>query len=251
MSEGVKIDFLGIRVNLITKDELAKNILELALSGKRKVITYLNAHCVNVAVADAEYGRMLNLSDIVYPDGMGVVWASLLLGKPLLERANVFDFSNKLFVKIAETKVKLYFLGGKEAVVRRAVENLKNEFPPINVLGFHNGYFTDAQSKEIIREINALKPNVLIVGMGIPKQEKWVFKHLDELEVNLCWLVGGMFDNLSGAINIAPRWVGYVGFEWLYRLFQDPWRMCGRYLIGNPFFIYRVLQCKIRNLFFW
>jgi N-acetylglucosaminyldiphosphoundecaprenol N-acetyl-beta-D-mannosaminyltransferase len=205
---------------------------------------------VNVAFTDREYNKILNLSDIVYADGMSVVWASLFLGRPLPERVNVFDFSEKIFKKITEKDIKLYFLGGREAVVRRAVENLRKEFFSINVLGFRNGYFTDLEGKEIIKEINALRPNILIVGMGIPKQEKWVFKHLDELEVNLCWIAGGIFDNLSGSIRTAPRWMGQIGLEWLHRLCQDPRRLWRRYLIGNSLFIYRVLEYKVRSLFF-
>jgi len=251
MNSSIKTDFLGIKVNVLTKDELVDRVLEFALSGKRKVITYLNAHCVNVAFTDGEYKKILNLSDIVHADGMSVVWASLFLRRPLPERVNIFDFSDKIFEKITEKGIKLYFLGGRKAVVRRAVENLRKEFFSINVLGFHNGYFTDSEGKEIIKEINALRPNILIVGMGIPKQEKWIFKHLDGLEVNLCWLAGsGMFDNLSGSIRTAPRWMGHVGLEWLHKLCQDPRRLWRRYLIGNPFFIYRVLECKVRSLFF-
>lgn len=246
-----KIDFLGIRVNVLTRDELVEKILEFALLGKRKIITYLNAHCVNVAFSYGEYKEILNLSDIVHADGIGVVWASRFLGKPLPERVNISDFSNKLFKKVIEKNISLYFLGGKATVVQKAVKNLKERWPAIKISGQHHGYFTDEEEKEIIKEINIVRPNILIVGMGIPKQEKWIFKHLDELEANLCWAAGsGMFDNVSGALKESPRWMAHIGLEWLHRFFQDPMRLWKRYLIGNPIFIYHVFECKMRSLFF-
>ena len=251
MSSNRKLDFLGVKINALTKDELVEKILEFAFLGKRKTITYLNAHCANVAFNDREYKKLLNLSDIIHADGMSIVWASLFLGRPLPERVNISDFSDKLFKKIIEKRINIYFLGSREEVVYKAVENLRKKYRLISVAGFHHGYFTDLEEKEIIKEINGLRPNILIIGMGVPKQEKWIFKHLNELEVNLCWSAGsGMFDNLSESIKDAPRWMAHIGLEWLHKLCQEPKRLWKRYLIGNFLFVYRVLEWKIKALFF-
>jgi len=249
MDSDRKLDFLGIKINILTKNGLVEKILEFALSGKRKTITYLNAHCVNVAFNDREYKKLLNLSDIIHADGMSIIWASLFLGRPLPERVNISDFSDKLFKKMIEKRINLYFLGSKEEVVRRAVENLRKKYRLISVVGFHHGYFTDLEEKEIIKEINGLRPNILIIGMSVPKQEKWIFKHLNELEVNLYWSAGsGMFDNLSGSVKDAPRWMAHIGLEWLHKLCQEPGRLWKRYLIGNFLFVHRVLEWKIKAL---
>ena len=241
------IDFLGIKVNALTKDELVRKILEFSVIGRHKMITYLNAHCLNIAFKDEEYKRILNLSDVVYADGIGVVLVSKFLGNPLPERVNIFDFFDLLFREITNRKLGLYFLGAKEITVRKAVDNLKKKFSSIMVLGFHHGYFQDIEEREIIDEINNLKPNILIIGMGVPKQEKWAYYHLNKLEVSLCWMAGGMFENLSGALKNPPKWISHIGFQWLYRLFQEPKRLWRRYLIGNFIFVYRILKWRLQS----
>lgn len=245
------VDLSGVKVDPLTKNELVNKILEFSEIGKHKMITYLNAHCLNIALKDEEYKKIVNLTDVVHADGISVVLALKFLGKFLPERVNIFDFFDSLFTEIANRRLGLYFLGGKETAVRKAVDNLKKKFPSIKVLGFHNGYFEDSEEEEIIDEINILKPNILIIGMGIPKQEKWTYYHLNKMEVNLCWIAGNaMFDNLSGALKIPPKWVSRVGFQWLYRLFQEPKRLWRRYLIGNLIFVCHVLTLKLRSLFF-
>jgi N-acetylglucosaminyldiphosphoundecaprenol N-acetyl-beta-D-mannosaminyltransferase len=111
------------------------------------------------------------------------------------------------------------------------------------IVGSRDGFFDEAE-EDAVREINKLKPNILMVGMGTPKQEKWIYNHLNELDVNLCWGVGAAFEWLSGYRKRAPRWMVECGFEWLYRLYQQPKRLWKRYLVGNLVFIYHVLHWK-------
>lgn len=238
------INFLGIKVSVLTADELVEKILEFALFGKHKMITYLDANCVNVSFNDTGYRKILNQADIVHADGMGVVWASRFLGKALPERVNPMDSFDELIDMSTKRGISFYLLGGKLDVVQNAVDKLKNKFPNLKIVGFHHGYF-DKEENEVIEEINRLKPNILMVGMGVPKQERWIYKHLDRLEVNLCLAVGGMFDILSGSLKKAPRWMIDGGLEWLYRLYQEPKRLWRRYLIGNFIFAYHILKWEV------
>lgn len=238
------IEFLGIKVSAITKEEMVEKILEFALTGRQKMITYLNAHCVNVSFTDFEYREILKAADLVYAGGKGVVWASRLLSSGLSERVNILDFFDKLAKRLKDEKVNIYLLGAQQDVVEKASEELKSR--GLIITGFHNGFFHKTEERNIINEINALKPNILIVGLGIPKQEKWIYRHLNELDVNLCWGVGAVFNNLSGKLKRAPQWMIDYGLEWLYRLYQEPKRLWKRYLFGNLLFIYRILKWRIK-----
>lgn len=255
------IDFLGIKVSAITKEEMIDKILEFAstpldsetyltgLMGRNKMITYLNAHCVNVSFADSEYREILKMQDLVYAGGKGVVWASRLFSKSLPERVNILDFFDRLVERIIEKKIKIYLLGGEPGVVQKTADKLKEKFSGLGIVGFHHGFFNGEEESEIIKEINFLKPHILMVGIGVPKQEKWIYRYLHELDINLCWAVGAAFDWLSGKHSRAPGWMVGCGLEWLHRFLQQPRRLWNRYLIGNPLFCARVCAWKIKSLF--
>lgn len=242
------INFLGIKIAAVTTDEIIDRILELAIYGKRKMIAYVNAHCINASFSDNEYREILKQADLVYAGGKGVVWASKLFPQSLPERVNILDFFDKLAKRLIKNNITLYLLGGKPEVVKKAVCELKKRFSGLSILGFHHGFFKPEMEADIIKEINMLKPHILLVGMGVPKQEKWINKYLNQLDVNLCWAVGAVFSNFSGIFTRAPNWMIKCGLEWLYRLFQEPKRLWRRYLIGNFVFVYRVLKRYVENL---
>ncbi len=239
------INFLGIKLGALTLSEIAEEILDYAISGKAKFITYLNAHCVNTALSDNEYKRILQKADLVYAGGQGVVWAARFLGTPLPERVNILDFFDRLVPELKDRKITIYLLGGKEGTVKKTEEALKSE--GLRIVGSRDGFFTKSEERELIQEINSLKPNILMVGMGVPKQEKWIDNNINTLNVNLCWAVGAAFDWLSGQRKRAPRWMIESGLEWLHRLWQQPKRLGKRYLLGNLIFIRHVLKYKLNG----
>jgi N-acetylglucosaminyldiphosphoundecaprenol N-acetyl-beta-D-mannosaminyltransferase len=238
-------DFLGIKISLLDRGGVTDKILEFALAGRNKFITYLNAHCVNTYFSDSDYKEVLQKADFVYAGGQGVVWALRFLGVNLPERVNILDFFDRLSEKLKEKKTAIYLLGGKPEAVKKAGNDLKKK--GLNVVGARHGFFDEQEEACIIREINELKPDILMVGMGIPKQEKWISDHLDQLQVNLCWAVGGVFRIFSGELKSAPGWISDCGLEWLYLGFQDFKRLFGRYLLGNFIFVFNVLRCKFRK----
>jgi len=240
------IDFLGIKVSAITKQEIVDKILEFAFLGRHKMITYLNAHCVNVSYVDSEYRGILQKADLVYAGGQGVVWAARFLGAPLPERLNVVDFLDLLVQELKKRKITIYLLGGTQYVVKKAEERLKDL--GLRVVGSRDGFFNKGQEPEVIREINTLNPDILMVGMGVSAQEKWIYNHLSGLDVKLCWAVGGVFKILSGDLKKTPKWVSDYGMEWFYLGLQDPGRLFRRYLIGNLIFIYHILRQRLKSL---
>ncbi len=226
-------------------NDILEKILEYALTDKSKFITYLNAHCVNTALIDNEYKRILQKADLVYAGGQGVVWAARFLGTPLPERVNILDFFDTLVPKLKDRKITIYLLGGREETVKKTEETLKSK--GLRIVGSRDGFFTKSAEQELIQEINTLKPNILMVGMGVPQQEKWIDNNISTLNVNLCWAVGAAFDWLSGQRKRAPRWMIKFGLEWLHRLWQQPKRLWKRYLLGNLIFIHHVLRHKLNG----
>ena len=237
-------DFLGMKIGLLHRAEIINKILEFALTGRNKFITYLNAHCVNCSFSNRDYREILQKADLVYAGGQGVVWASRFIGTSLPERVNILDFFDRLLEGLREKRVTVYLLGGKPEVVRKAGEFLKRK--GLNIIGSMHGFFDEREEINVIREINELRPDILMVGMGVPKQEKWIFSHLNELQVNLCWAVGGVFRIFSGELKRAPCWISNYGLEWLYLGLQDSKRLLGRYLFGNLIFVFNILRYKLR-----
>jgi len=240
-----QITFLGIKVNALNKEEIVDMLLKFTREGRPRTAFYLNAHCVNIACADQEYLRILNAADLVYTGGQGVVWAARSLDTPLPERVNILDFFDMLIKGLRERKHTLYLLGSEQEIVENAAKALTKK--GLKVVGSRNGFFDKLEEKDIIREVNVLKPDILMVGLGVPKQEKWIYSHRNELNVNLCWAVGAAFEWLSGQRKRAPEWMIKCGLEWLHRLYQQPLRLCNRYLFGNIIFIFHVLGRKIKK----
>lgn len=236
-----RIRVLNTVVDKITKAGLVWQLKEWSLNGKRKTVSYVNPHNINIACRDDEYANILSNMDLIYPDGIGVIWAARILNIPLLERTHIFDFFDDFAKKARESGIRFYLLGAKEEVVERAAKNLQ-ECYGLQISGFHQGYFDNDQV--VIDDINRSKPNLLMVGMGVPKQEKWIMKNLEKLDVNVCWAVGGSLNNFGQALNYAPRFIRALGLQWLFRLCQEPRRLWKRYIFGIPLFVYRILRAR-------
>lgn len=238
------VELFGIAVSALNGLDTAKKILDFALSGQCKFVTYVNAHCINISFIDEEYRKIIKKADMLYVGGIGVIWASWFLGQPLIERVNILDFFDILLKQLIDKKVSVYLLGGRKDTVKRTESILKQQ--GLKVLGSRDGFFAVSEEPGVIWEINNLKPDILMIGMGVPKQEKWIDIHRNELNVKLCWGVGAAFDWLSRKRKRAPAWMIKYGLEWLHRLYQQPRRLWKRYLIGNLIFIFLVLQNKMR-----
>ncbi len=204
-----KISFLGISIAVLNREQIVDVILDFAKDNQKRTACYINAHCVNIARVDKEYLNILNKTDLVYAGGQGVVCATKFLGQPLPQRVNIMDFFDLLLTRLIDKEISIYLLGASQEIIKKAAEELKNK--GLKITGHRNGFFDQNEEKEIIQEINNLKPDILLVGMGVPVQEKWIYRHRQELNTNLCWTVGGVFDILSGKYKKTPGWISNCG----------------------------------------
>jgi N-acetylglucosaminyldiphosphoundecaprenol N-acetyl-beta-D-mannosaminyltransferase len=207
-------------------------------------VAYANAHTLNVAYQDTEYRGILKSAGLVYCDGGGVVLGARLLGKHLPGRMTGADWIYPLARICAEEGVSLYFLGSKTGVAEIAAMKLQALYPDLAVVGTHEGYIASSFDKSLraIAAINQAAPDILLVGMGTPLQEKWIATYRERIQAPVCWAVGALFDFVAGVVPRAPRWMLDHNMEWLFRLMMEPRRLSERYLVGNPLFVYRVLK---------
>lgn len=231
---------LGVDIDSLTSSEFLQRIDDFVASGKPHQISYLNADCLNKCWSDRSYRETISESDLVYADGMGVVWASRLFGHPLPERLNANDLLPQFCQRAEEKGHRIFFLGGENGTAERAAKDLKSKYPKIQIVGCHNGYFPEEETGTVIEAIKKAKPDILIVGMGAPKQELWIRKHLHTLDVPVAWGVGGLLDYSAKGLRRSPVWMRKVGLEWLWRLYLEPKRLWRRYLLGNILFTFRV-----------
>jgi len=208
--------------------------------GPTRVVYFVNAHTLNLACEDAPYRSVLGTADVVYGDGTGVRWAARMLhGARLADNVNGTDFIPALFAAQAHHGYRYYVLGGTEEQNQRAAAHASRTFHGWTLAGHHHGYLDAAASARVVEAINDAKPQLLLVGMGNPGQERWLHAHRLQLRVPLCVGVGGLFTYWSGHIDRAPAWTRRIGFEWVHLLLRQP-EKGRRYLLGNPLFLARV-----------
>lgn len=213
--------------------------------GRARSIFFVNAHTLNVAATDPEFRSVLTSADYVFGDGTGVRWAVRLLhGERLRDNVNGTDLIPAFFEATAGRGYRYYMLGATPEAIERASTKALELFPGWELAGYHHGYVDETSSRKVIAEINAAKPEVLLVGMGNPLQERWILKHRFDLQVPLCFGIGGLFTYWSGDLVRAPVWVRKLGYEWLHLLLLQPHKF-QRYVFGNPLFLARVAKSRI------
>ena len=185
----------------------------------------------------------------MYCDGEGVRLAARLLGHHLSQRMTGADWIYDLCAVCQAQGFSLYFLGGGQGIAAQAAQKLHQQYPRLQVVGAHHGYFdhVGSENDRVVVQINALSPDILLVGFGTPAQEKWIGRNAERLNVPVLWAVGALVDFVAGEVPRAPRWMLDHGLEWLFRFLVEPRRMFGRYLIGNPLFILRVLRQRFHG----
>lgn len=231
----MKTEILGVKVDCLTMQHTIIEIEKLIKNKKPSLIATANAEMLMLANSDFELKKILNSAAIVTPDGAGTVWAARHLGYDCPERVAGVDLVTNLLKK----NYRAYFFGAADGVAQKAAD----KFP--NVVGVRNGFFNSNDEPQIISDINSKNVDILLVGLGVPKQEKWIFNNLKNLNVPVCIGVGGTFDVLSGNVKRAPNWMQQAKLEWLFRALKQPSR-AGR-LIALPKFVFKVVGEKFDN----
>lgn len=234
-----KINILGVHVDAIDMNEAVAKVKGFLENDGANAVFTPNSEIMMAAYRDEKFKDILNSAEMIIADGVGVVYASRILKRPLPERVAGFDLACRTLEEVSDGSKSVYFFGGKPGVCELAIENLKKKYPDLYVSGFSDGYFDDEKEKKIIEDIKEKKPDILFVCLGAPKQELWISKHKDELGAKVLLGVGGTLDVLAGTAKRAPVFFQKTGLEWLYRLLKQPKRI-GR-MLDLPKFGFTVL----------
>lgn len=228
-----KVSFYGLKVMNTTLEEMTDLYDQILLDDELKIISTPNTEIVMAAKNDKDMKDMINQFDIVIPDGIGLIYGSRIRKVPMKERVTGFDSSIKMLEIADKKEYSLYILGGAEGVAKRAAERVKEKYSGVRIAGYHNGYFDGAhnghvgsdEDKKILKEIEENATDILFVGMGYPKQDKWIFNNKDKIKAKIAIGNGGVMNILAGDLARAPSFFANNGLEWLYRLVKEPKRI--------------------------
>lgn len=237
-----QVEILGVNVNSLTMAQAVEAVQQFIAEKKVALVATANAEMLMRSTQDEELKDILNQADLVVPDGAGTVWAAGHLGEPMPERVAGFDLAQELMREAPARGDRIYFFGSAPGVADKAKAKAEELYPGIQVVGTRNGFFTEADEPEIIAEIKAARPDILLAALGVPKQEKWLKKHMQELQVPVSIGVGGTLDVMAGVMERAPLWMQKAKLEWLFRGLKQPSR-AGR-LLALPKFVLKVVASK-------
>jgi N-acetylglucosaminyldiphosphoundecaprenol N-acetyl-beta-D-mannosaminyltransferase len=234
-------DLLGIPVAMTDYEQTMDVMDGLIARDERGWVCAVAVHAVMVAQRDPEMRRALIDSALTVPDGMPLVWAANMLGEDLQNRVYGPELMARYSDRCAETGHRVWLYGGRDqgSLVQLAL-NLRKRHPGINIVGGYSPPFrpmTAGEEEALVEQINEARPDVLWVGIGVPKQEKWMARMRERLDVPVMCAVGAAFDFHAGRISQAPSWMQERGLEWIYRIAQEPRRLLPRYLYFNPRFV--------------
>lgn len=234
---------LGVPFVNITPEEAVNKVTSYLNNNGKSMIFTPNPEMVMEARKNKEFMEILNSSTMNVPDGIGIVYGSRFTPNKIKHRVAGYDLMLGVFDKMKDMGKTAYFFGGAPGIADRAKKAIEERFPGLKIVGTANGYFDKEREKEIIAEINELKPDLLLVGIGFPKQEKWIYDHIKELNIKAAAGVGGSFDGWCGNVPRAPKFFIDHNIEWFYRLIKQPSRI-GR-MMQLPLFMLVVIKNKI------
>ncbi len=238
----MRTEIMNVPIDVISKKEALAWVLDALKKNKYQMLFTPNPEFVMTAQKDKEFMDILKKGDLVIADGIGILLASKLNKVKIAERVTGCDLMFTIFDTIKNMDYSVYILGGKPGVCELAKKNMESKFQNLKIIGCHNGFFDEKQEKLIVEEIQTLKPDILIVCTGFPKQEKWIYKYRDVLPVKVAMGLGGSIDIMAGTVKRAPKQWSAIGLEWLYRLISEPSRL-GR-MSQLPIFVLEVLKSK-------
>lgn len=233
-----RVNILGVEVDAVTMPEAVAAVAAYMDMRAGVMVATANAEMIMRATQDAELRGVLAGAALVVPDGAGTVWAARHLGHRMPERVAGYDLVQELLRRAPAAHRRIYFFGAAPGVAEKAKARAEQLYPGIEIVGVRNGFFSADQNDAIIADIRAAHPDLLLVALGVPKQEKWIHAHLAALGVPVAIGVGGTLDVMAGVMKRAPRWMQKAKLEWLFRGMLQPQR-AGR-LLALPKFVLKV-----------
>ncbi|HCC07709.1 MAG TPA: glycosyltransferase [Clostridiales bacterium] len=240
-----KVNILGVNIDKVTMKDAIKMVMVFLESDKLNPIYTPNPEFIMNAREDGEFKKILNEGALVIPDGIGVIYAARINGEPLLERVPGYELTENILKEISDKKYTAYFLGAKGDIAKLAAERMMEKYPGLKVVGWRNGYFKTEDENEIIDEINRLGVDYLVVGLGSPRQEKFIYRNKEKLKVKAAIGNGGTLDIMAGIAKRAPVIFQKTGLEWFYRLLKQPSRF-GR-MLKLPEFMSIIIWNRIKK----
>lgn len=236
---------MGIPIMSTSMEEALDLVDESIQNRKNLHIGVVNAAKIVRMQTDAALRDSVFASDVIFADGMAVVWASRILGEPLVGRIAGIDLMFGILARGDKNHYRIYCLGATDEVVRKVEQEVLRLYPGVSLVGIRNGYFSDDEEQEVAQSIRDARPDVLFVGITSPKKENFLRRWQSFMDVPICHGVGGSFDVMAGKVRRAPEIWQKWGIEWLYRVLQEPRRLWRRYLVTNLKFICLVLKYRI------
>ncbi len=239
------VELLGMRVDRVDMDAALMQIDRFIRERTPRHIVTADASMVVTANEDPEFAGIVADADLVTPDGAGILWATKRLGTPVQTKVSGVDLAARCCALSAEKGWRIFFFGAAPGLAEEAAARRRARHPGTQLGGVRDGSFTPEQEPEVVEQIKAVRPDILLVALGIPKQEKFIRRHKEALNIPVCIGVGGTLDVFSGTVRRAPRWMQNSGLEWAYRLASNPKKISKVALL--PRFVLMTLRSPKEN----
>ncbi len=245
---------LNRRVDLVTSNTVIEVICQSCSKKQKLIVSHYNIHAFNLSMLLPQFLAFHQDADLTICDGMGMLKGLELTGTSVSSqyRVALTSMIPKLLNECEQHQLSVFILGSKPDILTKALNNQKAKHPNLNIAGNH-GYFDQenpVENQTVVQKINQFKPDILIVGMGMPRQELWIQNNYQNLETLVIIPSGAIIDRLAGLVPNSPKWMSDAGLEWLYRLLREPKRLAARYMLGNPLFLLNLFWAKCQKLDF-
>lgn len=241
-----RISICGVAFTPLAREQLHELIVARVRRRERTMVLHVNVHAINLAQGDSTLRQILNSAPVVFCDGFGVRLGARILGHRVPPRITYADWIWQLGALAEQHGMRLFLLGARPGVAQQAATRLLERFPQLAIVGVHHGYFDQtagsSASVAVVAAINAAQPDIVLVSLGMPRQERWLDAHWPQLQASIGLTGGAALDYAAGKLRRGPRWMTTYGLEWLARLIIEPRRLWRRYIMGNPIFLLRVLR---------
>lgn len=232
-----RINILGVYFDNVTMDEAVTRGIEFLKTENKDTVFTPNPEIVMEAYHNKSLKEQLNKGSMVIPDGIGIVIGSKIIKNPLKMRVAGYDFVQQLFAHLSSTDKTVYFFGSKEGVAKKAAKDMMSKYPGLKIVGVSHGYEQDHE--KVVADIIEKKADLLLVGLGAPRQEQWINDYKDRLPCKMFIGVGGSFDGMAGVVKRAPKLFIKLNLEWFYRLMAQPTR--AKRMLRLPVFLFKMI----------